>query len=173
MTSGQGPAPVLLRPCRSLSWLICFSWWRGEDSNLRRREPTDLQSAPFDRFGTSPLCRLAESLRPQTFRTQRSVTTVRRHCVVTLAALCELELARTTRVEARSLDCPRSRPRRPIDRPDTRPLTCARRLRAPTANSFTQLRGAGDGTRTRNLLITNQLLYQLSYASVGTVGRTL
>ena len=27
------------------------------------------------------------------------------------------------------------------------------------------LSGAGDGTRTRNLLITNQLLYQLSYAS--------
>ena len=26
--------------------------------------------------------------------------------------------------------------------------------------------GAGDGTRTRNLLITNQLLCQLSYASV-------
>ena len=25
--------------------------------------------------------------------------------------------------------------------------------------------GAGDGTRTHNLLITNQLLYQLSYAS--------
>ena len=29
--------------------------------------------------------------------------------------------------------------------------------------------GAGDGTRTRNLLITNQLLYQLSYASLGTI----
>ncbi len=28
-----------------------------------------------------------------------------------------------------------------------------------------QCYGAGDGTRTRNLLITNQLLYQLSYAS--------
>ena len=26
--------------------------------------------------------------------------------------------------------------------------------------------GAGDGTRTRNLLITNQLLYQLSYTSM-------
>ncbi len=26
--------------------------------------------------------------------------------------------------------------------------------------------GAGDGTRTRNLLITNQLLYQLSYAGM-------
>ena len=29
-------------------------WWRGEDSNLRRPEPTDLQSAAFDRFATSP-----------------------------------------------------------------------------------------------------------------------
>lgn len=29
-------------------------WWRGRDSNPRRRMPTDLQSAPFDRFGTSP-----------------------------------------------------------------------------------------------------------------------
>ena len=27
-----------------------------------------------------------------------------------------------------------------------------------------KLAGAGDGTRTRGLLITNQLLYQLSYA---------
>ena len=26
--------------------------------------------------------------------------------------------------------------------------------------------GAGDGTRTRDLLITNQLLYQLSYTSI-------
>ena len=31
------------------------------------------------------------------------------------------------------------------------------------------LSGAGDGTRTRNLLITNQLLYQLSYAGKQTV----
>ena len=30
--------------------------------------------------------------------------------------------------------------------------------------------GAGDGTRTRDLLITNQLLYQLSYASTPLVG---
>jgi hypothetical protein len=28
--------------------------WRGEDSNLRRDDPADLQSAPFGRFGTSP-----------------------------------------------------------------------------------------------------------------------
>ena len=33
---------------------------------------------------------------------------------------------------------------------------------------FNGLSGAGDGTRTRNLLITNQLLYQLSYAGKNT-----
>ena len=35
---------------------------------------------------------------------------------------------------------------------------------APFGHSGT-LPGAGDGTRTRDLLITNQLLYQLSYTS--------
>ena len=28
--------------------------WAGKDSNLRRRKPADLQSAPVDRFGTDP-----------------------------------------------------------------------------------------------------------------------
>ena len=32
-------------------------------------------------------------------------------------------------------------------------------------------KGAGDGTRTRNLLITNQLLCQLSYTSISFLGR--
>src|SRR5713101_1683723 len=30
-------------------------WWREKDSNLRRREPADLQSAPFGRSGIPPL----------------------------------------------------------------------------------------------------------------------
>jgi hypothetical protein len=30
------------------------NWWRGEDSNLRRHKPADLQSAPFGHSGTSP-----------------------------------------------------------------------------------------------------------------------
>jgi hypothetical protein len=30
------------------------SWWRGKDSNLRRHEPADLQSAPVGRLGTPP-----------------------------------------------------------------------------------------------------------------------
>src|SRR5512133_504341 len=29
-------------------------WWRGVDSNHRRRKPADLQSAPFGRSGTPP-----------------------------------------------------------------------------------------------------------------------
>jgi len=28
--------------------------WAGKDSNLRRRQPADLQSAPFVRSGTDP-----------------------------------------------------------------------------------------------------------------------
>src|ERR1700675_1290763 len=30
-------------------------WWGEEGLNLRRRSPADLQSAPFDRLGISPL----------------------------------------------------------------------------------------------------------------------
>ena len=37
---------------------------------------------------------------------------------------------------------------------------------APFGRSGTRPYGAGDGTRTRDLLITNQLLYQLSYTSI-------
>ena len=62
-------------------------WWREEDSNLRSRTTTDLQSVPFGRSGIPPW------------------------------------------------------------------------------DDATKYYGAGDGTRTRNLLITSQLLYQLSYAS--------
>src|ERR1700741_3074974 len=43
----------------ALSPLSSFTprgWW-GKDSNLRRREPADLQSAPVGRLGTSPDCR--------------------------------------------------------------------------------------------------------------------
>ena len=32
-------------------------WWAGRDSNPRRPKPADLQSAPFDHFGTYPPAR--------------------------------------------------------------------------------------------------------------------
>ena len=40
MTHGRPPGTV--------------AWWRGEDSNLRRRTPTGLQPVPFGHTGTSP-----------------------------------------------------------------------------------------------------------------------
>jgi hypothetical protein len=36
---------------------LLFIWWRGKDSNLRKRQLTDLQSAPFSHSGTPPLSR--------------------------------------------------------------------------------------------------------------------
>ena len=47
-----------------------LSWWGGEDSNLRRRTPTDLQSVPFDRSGTPPetTISLRNPMVPELFR---------------------------------------------------------------------------------------------------------
>lgn len=40
--------------CGAPEQSIPLRWWGEEDSNLRRHEPTDLQSAPFDHSGISP-----------------------------------------------------------------------------------------------------------------------
>ena len=42
------------RPCRPQLSSREREWWAGLGSNQRRRKPTDLQSVPFDRFGTCP-----------------------------------------------------------------------------------------------------------------------
>ena len=54
-------AALTLEGLCSTNWATsaCYTnfWnhrWGGEDSNLRSRQTTDLQSAPFDRSGTSP-----------------------------------------------------------------------------------------------------------------------
>jgi hypothetical protein len=51
-----------------LSSPTAFSWWRGEDSNLRRHKPADLQSAPFGRSGTSPRDSSHRARRPRSLR---------------------------------------------------------------------------------------------------------
>ena len=38
-----------------LLFLSLTGWWGEEDSNLRRRTPADLQSAPIGRSGIPPL----------------------------------------------------------------------------------------------------------------------
>src|SRR3990172_2185648 len=49
-------------------------WWRGEDLNLRRRTPADLQSAPFGHSGTPPLHRWSRreesNLQPSDYKSE-------------------------------------------------------------------------------------------------------
>jgi hypothetical protein len=54
-------APADLSLFRSRLHLDPVAWWRGKDSNLRRRKPADLQSAPVGRLGTPPRKRAAYS----------------------------------------------------------------------------------------------------------------
>ena len=42
--------------------------WGGEDLNLRRQLPADLQSAPFGHSGTSPTLELAGGIEPPNLR---------------------------------------------------------------------------------------------------------
>ncbi len=148
------------------------SWWRGEDSNLRRDDPADLQSAPFDRFGTSP----RRALRGRELPGWR------------LRDPCAIQDPRPSprgRGQRRGLPYP-DPPRRCSDQPRhpsrcfepvahrrvrQRPLlvrvTRASRLFLARLGKKYARTGAGDGTRTRNLRITNPPLYQLSYASLG------
>src|SRR5438034_219636 len=46
--------PPELLPRFMIWFVLRIAKWRGEDSNLRRHSPADLQSAPFGHSGTSP-----------------------------------------------------------------------------------------------------------------------
>src|SRR3954465_14122898 len=109
---GLRPSPAKLDSSCSLR-----SWWRGKDSNLRRHEPADLQSAPFGRSGTPP-----DVVRPPPSRV--------------------ILPDRKTQEPS-----PRGAGRRE-----------GKRCRSP--------RRAGGGNRTRDLLLTRQVLFRLSYASL-------
>ena len=118
-----------------------------------KAKPADLQSAPFDRFGTSPL-RTPRSERKKASRpplrrfkpSNRRLTRIQR----SVRCSCSVQYARIARA------LPLIRSLFPGD-----PLGCA-----PPGHPAAIPTGADDGTRTRNLLITNQLLYQLSYVSL-------
>src|SRR5262249_26493277 len=67
--SNQRPRAWKARALPTELFPLCYGgprvWWRGEDSNLRRRTPADLQSAPFGRSGTSPHTPAAKITSPQ------------------------------------------------------------------------------------------------------------
>ena len=52
--ANQSTAPRLHRQPDPAGSKPARAWWRGLDSNQRRRKPTDLQSAPFSHSGTPP-----------------------------------------------------------------------------------------------------------------------
>ena len=113
------------------------SKWGVQDSNLRRREPTDLQSVPVDRLGNSPPG--ANQPRPTAVPNPKPPYHHLRTTNLIYLAIRAAEYA-----------APRSTP------PGSGTGIDARYSRTTTR--------ASGGTRTHNLLITNQLLCQLSYA---------
>ena len=130
-----------------------------------KAEPADLQSAPFDRFGTSPVHQSSSN----TKNTRRS-TLHSRSCSVLSTLHPQTESLPAIGCECRMSNCCyfltaspicffriSSLCRKPFLGCASVTFRCSERL-CPGP-------GAGDGTRTRNLLITNQLLCQLSYAS--------
>ena len=155
------PSPNLSAAPPAIQWLHHLlnppaTWWRGEDSNLRRHKPADLQSAPVGRFGTSP------------FLTHHRWNKKRRE-IPHSAGQNHHEKMVHANSRVRSLLFVRRVHPIPSGRPSGVELTCASLVSvlipATPKNPAAIPAGADDGTRTRNLLITNQLLYQLSYVS--------
>ncbi len=219
-------------------------WWRGEDSNLRRHEPADLQSAPVDRFGTSPGpggCLLSTPslvIRRRSFH-DRFAKCVRRRVIHRFVQSARSPQSRMHRPDRRGWSlhrsgvllgpasmrrregrhsnvqespstswnliclclsvgrCSRSSLAWPVApvalrpvalRPDRLATPCFAPRLTPAPSRDTQSgdamrvppvllqrapdrirsapHGAGEGTRTHNLRITNPVLYQLSYASL-------
>ncbi len=127
-----------------------------------KAEPADLQSAPFDRFGTSPFFQLVDGGRK-----------TKRHPALTAPRIAYPQASGRSPLNEAS-DYPIAIlfcfARSPIT--GLAPLPRAVRFFPSLSSGLVIVSersrfgpGAGDGTRTRNLLITNQLLYQLSYAS--------
>ena len=55
---------IISKALSRLAGAVSFTrkkWWAGLDLNQRRREPANLQSAPFDHSGTYPFFACGES----------------------------------------------------------------------------------------------------------------
>ena len=128
------------------------TWWTGEDSNPRSSQgAAGLQPAAIDRSATCPklfpttpeLGAFLSAAGPYRLKTNRRIVSVE-----------VVQLSSPSGCNTLIIDLfPRIR-------------HCFRRLALPARapNSQSQ-HGAGEGIRTPDPLITNQMLYQLSYAS--------
>ena len=146
-----------------------------------KAKPADLQSAPFDRFGTSPFESRRDSTKTRNDPSAPALPATNRRRANCARSPDRLGFPyRPTGPHSLGPDPNFDVPESPIapSRSPSRNVPRPRHLNplqpAPLNRSrLPRILGAGDGTRTRNLLITNQLLYQLSYASVGTAGPEL
>ena len=129
--------------------------WGGEDLNLCRHTPADLQSAPFGRSGTSPQLTVGTyPILPPPVKPYKSETSV---------------VSRRLRPAPRAVS-----PRLPRAYPHLiRMPSGSIRWRGKVGAQGSGHKGAGEGTRTPNRLITNEMLYQLSYASPSVRPRTV
>jgi hypothetical protein len=127
--------------------------WGGEDLNLCRRTPADLQSAPFGRSGTSPQPDRGNLTDPPPCRKAR---------LQAYFALCPSNCRWRDSAAKGSRKGPQNPTTSSHQMPPGGDLMCLCNLRGTPHRTR-----AGEGTRTPNRLITNEMLYQLSYASPG------
>ena len=165
-----------LRFARSVSKL---QQWGEQDSNLRRRKPTDLQSVPFGHFGIPPYQPLANGSprqpsncseaiclpiptrnRLRAFSRLFSSRLFSRRQPPQAQRLKRPKTTRNTSQTPRSGNCPEG------EKPPEK--TTPRREKAFSATRFEPLTSrASGGTRTHDQRFTKPLLYQLSYAGGG------
>ena len=133
------------------------TWWTGEDSNLRSSQgAADLQSAAINHSATcaeTPILRLNHSFRQPApaLNTRETYSCGQRACNK------DGNSARHTRARK-----PLHFGKIPLECVGNSVVPPTRRRAKHLPETFP---GAGEGTRTPDPLITNQMLYQLSYAS--------
>ena len=117
----------------------------GEGFEPSKAQPSDLQSDPFDHSGTPPL-----SLNCPAFRASSDVSLHSARMFLHTAYYCVDSGSRQNSF------------RTPTDpKPEETPVK--RRVSTPPFDHPAHCHGAATKNRTRDLLITSELLYQLSY----------
>jgi hypothetical protein len=162
---GISPADFRLASLRLTPAKTAQHWCTGKDSNLRTSlGGTDLQSVGFNH---SPTCANSRAMRPlRCLRQSASVCGTRKNRRPNAAQL-KIQLSPNRETKARANCAAKITTRRKRSEWSAFGKTCCALLNPPPAEKISSFSGAGEGIRTPDPLITNQMLYRLSYASAG------